>query len=206
LCTDVFIKTVINIICSNEGNYGSVNKDDNLLLNTSSLSIGALQWHGSRAKKLLNLIVSKNEDQAREILSATTIFSDLNRDDDFWDQRTANSLEAEKLSRLLITPEGIQTQDELLEKDINSYIIHGINLGITNMQVLAYFADLENQGRPYIAEGITQAAGKASKITLTEIHEAALLDPVLGPNKPRRNITYTRIINALPASLNINQK
>lgn len=194
-----------NIICSNEGHYGSVNKDDRLLLNTRALSIGTLQWHGSRAKKLLNLIVRKNEDQAKEILSATAIFGDLNRDDDFWDQRTANSLEAEKLSRLLITPEGIEAQDESLEEDLSKYIAHGIDLGITNMQVLAYFADLENQGGPYIAERIIQSAGIAGKLTLTEIHEAALSDQLLGPKEPRRNRTYISIMNTLPAHLKADQ-
>jgi len=191
--TNDYIIKVCNVICSNEGYYGSINKDDNF-----SMSIGALQWHGCRAKKLLKLIVSKNEKQARAILSETTIFNDLTKDDDYWNKKIANSIEAEKLSRLLITSTGIQAQNELLVIDVNNYIQHGISLGITDPQVLAYFADLENQGGPITAERITKDSGIANNLTLNDIHKAALLDPVLGLNKARRNMTFTRIMITLP--------
>lgn len=37
-----------NIIFANEGNYGSVNADDN-----GAVSVGKVQWHGTRALNLL---------------------------------------------------------------------------------------------------------------------------------------------------------
>lgn len=189
-----YIRKVCYVICSNEGYFGSVNRNDNL-----SLSIGALQWHGYRAKILLNLLISKNEEQAQTILSGTSILSDLSKDDDFWNNRTASPEESKLLSRLLKTAEGIQAQNELLAIDVKKYVQHGISLGITDLQVLAYFADLENQGGPIRAEKITRTAGTASQLTLNDLHQAALADKVLGRNKPRRNLTYTRIVNTLPS-------
>ena len=41
-------KRACTIIFANEGNYGSVNVNDN-----GALSIGKVQWHGNRAKLLL---------------------------------------------------------------------------------------------------------------------------------------------------------
>ena len=46
------IKKASEIIFSNEGGYSSVNRDDN-----GAVSVGRLQWHGTRALNLLKKIV-----------------------------------------------------------------------------------------------------------------------------------------------------
>ena len=43
------------IIFANEGNYGSVNKNDN-----GAVSVGKVQWHGNRALNLLRTIDRKS--------------------------------------------------------------------------------------------------------------------------------------------------
>ena len=54
------------IIFANEGNYSSVNANDN-----GAVSVGKVQWHGNRALSLLKIIVGETgEKTARDILGA----------------------------------------------------------------------------------------------------------------------------------------
>ena len=54
------------IIYGNEGGYGSVNANDN-----GAVSVGKVQWHGSRALDLLKTIITKlGQRQAENILGA----------------------------------------------------------------------------------------------------------------------------------------
>ena len=56
----------VTIIVRNEGNYGSVNANDN-----GACSIGALQWHATRALNLLQKIAAANPTNASNILGSS---------------------------------------------------------------------------------------------------------------------------------------
>lgn len=57
------------IIFANEGNYSSVNANDN-----GAVSVGKVQWHGNRALSLLKEIAGKaREKTAKDILGGGTI-------------------------------------------------------------------------------------------------------------------------------------
>ena len=60
------VKVASGIIYSQEGNYGSVNRNDN----NHGMSIGKCQWNAywGRALPLLKSIVEKDQEQAKEIL------------------------------------------------------------------------------------------------------------------------------------------
>lgn len=175
------------IIYQNEGSYTSVNPND-----YGSVSIGKVQWHEVRALSLLRTIVGSNEKQARSILGDKLV-DEIKNKDTSWSSRTFNSEEAVAVSKLLGTPEGIIAQDDLAVKDIQSYISHGMKLGITDEKALVYFADIENQAGYSGAERVTAAAAKTmngyDRIDLAALHKAAM-DSYLGKYTERRMESY----------------
>lgn len=127
------------IIFANEGNYGSVNKNDN-----GAVSVGKVQWHGNRALNLLRTIVAKNLQRAGEILGSA-LQGEISANQTDWSSRCVNAEEAKKLSILLSTTEGKQAQDALAIQDITSYIKKGEGYGLKDPGALIYFSDGVNQ-------------------------------------------------------------
>jgi len=174
-----------NIIFENEGNYGSVNADDN-----GAVSVGKVQWHGTRALNLLKTIC-KMESRAATILGAA-LYREITTVAD-WGTRTVTAAEKTVISALLTTASGKAAQDDLAEADVAAYVDHGIKLGIEDPKALVYFADLENQGGAGASKRVAAAAGT---VTLSSIHAAALADRVMGRYSSRRNNVYNKT-NAL---------
>ena len=123
------------IIFANEGNYGSVNKNDN-----GAVSVGKIQWHGNRAKSLLQTIVKANMSQAQSILG-TALYREI-LSTKSWGTRIVTADEASKLSLVLASAEGKKAQDDLALSDVLTYIEKGISYGLTNTEALIYFARL----------------------------------------------------------------
>ncbi len=176
------------IIFANEGGYTSVNANDN-----GAVSVGKVQWHGSRALDLLKKIC-KAESRAEEILGAS-LYTEVTKATQ-WNTRTVNQTEKAAISKLLGTTAGKAAQDRQAEEDVTAYVTHGVNMGIEDPKSLVYFADLENQGGAGASRRVGQAAiknaGGAAKVTLAFIHSAALADRVMGKYKTRRNSTYSK--------------
>lgn len=175
------------VIFANEGNYASVNADDN-----GAVSVGKVQWHGNRALSLLKKIAqgagaeaTLGKDLYNEIMTAEN-----------WETRTVTAIEKAKLSKILGTPGGKAVQDRQAEEDILSYVTHGVKMGIEDPQSLVYFADLENQGGAGASKRVGNAAagraGGAGKVKLDHIHGAALADRVMGKYSSRRNLVYEK--------------
>ena len=101
------------VVVSNEGNYTSVNKDDN-----GALSIGVLQWHGERARGLL-LKLTQVIDEAKELLGDLygQIMGGVS-----WSNRVLDAKEAERVSLLLGYEDSKKIQDELAIEDICAII------------------------------------------------------------------------------------
>lgn len=178
------------IIYGNEGGYGSVNANDN-----GAVSVGKVQWHGSRALDLLKTIIAKlGQRQAENILGAA-LYKEIKTAIQ-WSTRTVTATEKNKLTVLLTTPAGRTAQDELAQKDVLSYVTHGISAGLTDPQALIYFADLENQGgagaSTRVAKAAVATAGTMQKVTLSILHKAALNDRVMGKYPTRRTETYKK--------------
>lgn len=170
-----------NIIFANEGNYGSVNADDN-----GAVSVGKVQWHGTRALNLLKTIC-KTESRAATILGAA-LYREITTAAD-WGTRTVTAAEKTVISALLTTASGKAAQDDLAEANVTAYVDHGIKLGIEDPKALVYFADLENQGGAGASKRVAAAAGT---VTLSSIHDAALADRVMGRYSNRRNNVYSK--------------
>ena len=173
------------IIFANEGNYASVNPDDN-----GALSVGKVQWHGNRALFLLKKIVQQTG-QAAEAVLGKDLYREITTASD-WGTRKATAAEKTKLSQILGSVQGKQAQDAQAEEDILSYVTHGVKIGIEDPQSLVYFADLENQGgagaSKRVGNAAAQRAGGAGKVTLAFVHAAALADRVMGKYSSRRNL------------------
>lgn len=131
-------KRACTIIFANEGNYGSINANDN-----GAVSIGKVQWHGNRAKALLLSICNANSNQGNHILGSS-LYNEVKSSKD-WGKRTVNSDEAKKISNLLVTDIGKSIQDKQALSDVLTYVNKGISYGLTNAEALIYFADGVNQ-------------------------------------------------------------
>jgi len=125
------------IIFDNEGNYGSVNKNDN-----GAVSIGRLQWHGGRAASLLRGII-KAEPRAKDILG-DALYKEIAGGAN-WAARTVSAAEAAKLKAILTTAAGRTAQDEQAIADVTTYIKKGQSYGLSDAGALIYFADGVNQ-------------------------------------------------------------
>lgn len=178
------------IIYGNEGNYGSVNANDN-----GAVSVGKVQWHGSRALDLLKTIIAALGEQAATVILGADFYKEIKTAVQ-WNKRTVTAQEKNKLTALLTTPAGKAAQDALAEKDVISYVSHGVKMGIEDAQALIYFADLENQGgagaSARVAKAAAERAGSMDKVSLVILHSAALSDRVMGGYTARRKETYSK--------------
>lgn len=169
--TEKMVDAAMTIIYRNEGNYGSINRDDN-----GALSIGKVQWHGNRALNLLKTILKDDGQLALEILGEDLYQEILTEDS--WGSRTVNEEEALAISQLLKTEKGKAAQDALAAEDITSYVNHALNLGLRSGTAIVYFADLENQwgyyGAKNQAKKAMEAAGSYEAVTLDILHQACL--------------------------------
>jgi|GEM_PF-3154027 len=180
------------IIFENEGDYGTVNPNDGTTV--KALSIGKLQWHAERAFELLNRIKNAAPQQAKELLSGTTIYDELNGNSSSWKARTVSAKEAAAISALLETEVGKAAQVEQARTDVQTYLEVGKRLGISDNGALIYFADLYNQ-RPASAIAIINNAGGGNGLSLERIHSLALVDPTMGNYTARRTATYEKAKN-----------
>ena len=130
-------KTAATVIFGNEGNYGSVNKNDN-----GAVSVGRLQWHGGRAAALLKKIISA-EPKAESIIGGA-LYKEITGGAN-WAARTVTAAEAAKLKAILTTDAGKAAQDEQAIADVTTFIKKGQSYGLTDAGALIYFADGVNQ-------------------------------------------------------------
>lgn len=191
------VSVASGIIYSQEGNYGSVNRNDN----KHGMSIGKCQWNAywGRALPLLQSVVKKDTEQAKKILGESLYNEIAGSSADAWNkqEREATETEAKAISELLKTPQGKEAQDDLAEKDITAYVKNGIKSGLVSPKALAYYADLENQGGGGASKRIAVAAGNGAggveKVGLDKIHAYALKDDVMGQYESRREKVYKAV-------------
>ena len=61
--TEAIVDAALEFLYAHEGNYGSINKNDN-----GALSVGKIQWHADRALSLVRSVANSNPDNAKAIL------------------------------------------------------------------------------------------------------------------------------------------
>lgn len=174
IATTDILRKAESLICSNEGNYGSVVLNDN-----GALSIGKMQWHANRAADLMKLIVAQDNKAAYDILGAK-LYSEIIalNGNNAWSRRILTSEEGKLVSELLVTDAGKKMQDELMDSDISVYINHAYNNGLRNAAAVVYSADIENQCGSGGASTCTKEAANlvdnVNEVTLNEYHIASV--------------------------------
>ncbi len=208
------VERACEIIFSNEGNYGSVNKDDN-----GAISIGKVQWHASRALALLQNIINVSNAAAQQILGDALYNEISSSSGSNWNSRTVSQDEADKISALLTTAQGRSAQDRLASNDVMTYVEKGISYGLENAEALIYFADGINQYGTYSSlwrNIATQALANGG--TLDAMYSAT--QALTSSNMSRRTSVYNKLketdtsattgvssdkINIVPSSTTIRQ-
>ena len=186
------------VIADNEGGFAAINTKPSEII-----TIGAIQWYGERAYSLLVEIRDANTTEFDKIMANTKILEKVqNNDIAYFKTATYSDIkdDADKLSTLLATETSQTIQINKMRKDVSGYISSGKDKGITDNQILIYYADCYNQS----PKGISRISAKVtswSKITLEELHNYASNDIYtdtdgekkgLGLYKTRRNTTYNK--------------
>jgi hypothetical protein len=179
------VERASKIIFSNEGNYSSVNSNDN-----GALSIGKVQWHGNRARDLLSkfLIPSLNTFLTKKLLHEIV----SNKD---WSKRVLDVTEANCISKLINTPEGRTIQDKQADTDISNYIFYIMKYDITDENTVILLADIQNQGGAGSVKRIIENAIKkyGKYFTLKQCMDVALNDKVFKKYSLRRLTVYHKL-------------
>jgi len=181
------IDAIVVYLNIKEGNYDSINPNDN-----GALSVGKIQWHAGNALTLIRKIEARNPQQAQEILGEE-LYIELMDPATNWASRIVDAEEATRLSKLLATAESKIVQDEEAEAYMKSYIKSARNQGLTDPTIIVYYCDMYNQSPRMTlrtAKAAIAAAGSADAVTLELLHETALQDETAGKYPNRRNATY----------------
>jgi hypothetical protein len=186
------------IIFEQEGNYGSVNADDN-----GAVSVGKAQWHAGRALALLKKICAE-ESRAASILGAALYQEITTAAASAWNARTVSTAEKAAIGKLLSTDAGKRVQDAQAEADVGAYVDHGLKMGVKDPAALIYFADLENQGGGGASARVAASAKKP--VTLDAMHAAGLADRVMGKYSTRRKNVYNAAKAAVTGGTKMNRK
>jgi hypothetical protein len=184
------LEKAIKIIVSNEGNYGSVNPNDN-----GALSIGICQWHGNRALKLCRRIYVQNKRLATIILNNTLIDEIAFIKNETWKNRVLTDIEKHILQAFITTMYGISSQDIQANNDIQSYINTVMKYDITDENSIIFLADICNQGGAGAIKRIINNTfdlyGKHA--TLDNFMHVAINDKVFKKYKLRRYNVYKKL-------------
>lgn len=169
------------VIFGNEGNYTSVNWNDN-----GAISIGKIQWHANRARDLLLDIRSKNTDKFDSTASGTSITSDLSQNWSHWTNYSAGSPTGNALKSILGSDESKKAQDETAISDVQSYITTIQKGGITDPATVIYLADIMNQ------YGSCNDLIRTKINNIDKMHQYALSNGY-GTYASRRTNTYNKV-------------
>lgn len=178
------IKYAAEIIFANEGNYSSVNADDN-----GALSVGKLQWHGTRALRLLKKIITALGEGASLGIITPELYREI-KGSSSWSKRTVSTYEKLLISELLSSDESHSVQDAQAEEDVAGYLSHAYSLGVEQECAMIFLADIENQGGGAASARIVKNAPDTS---IDGLFVSAKADKVFSRYQPRRERVYARL-------------
>lgn len=198
---DEIITATMTYLNIKEGNCNSVNAND-----MGAVSIGMIQWHGTRALNILKQIVALIPDYALEVLGEDLYNEILTAKN--WETRVMNSEEKAALILLLSTEESKQVQLAQARSDMADYLAHARRQGMDTPALQLYFMDIENQygsgGAERMVRYAKEASGLSSFKNLTQFHngmrKAAYqleYNNSVTPYMSRRESTYTYLVETL---------
>ena len=158
--------------------YGNARYDDFTEAYTNTpeehaITIGAGQWYGPEAKKLLNTIRSKYPSTFAS-LDTAGIASDLDNCDWSTYKLSASSAKAKCIVKIINTPEGRAVQDQLIDEQMAKYLEEARSLGVTEIKAMMMCANLRHLGG---LSAVKRVLGKTeTPYTLDHIYEALQTD------------------------------
>lgn len=208
------VDIIMSMVAHNEsGNYTAARNALPQFKGEKTITVGAWQWYGERAHKLLRKIVMSDESEAKD--NILDIFSGSKKKKkekmeklcndilsyDNWerDGRKFTNEEILAVKELLGTKKGIQIQNEQARSDIQVRINIAKNTyKITNARVIAYFVDLYWQSPEHALSIIKETLKQFDSVkdlnsdgdAVDYIHAAAMKDKVMNKFSERRKYTY----------------
>jgi LysM repeat protein len=186
--TNAILKAV-EIIKANEGKYNSVNPDDHGK-NTAhgALSIGCCQWHGDRAKALLESII-KNDPNCNIHLPLQLVKECLNPKLS-WKNRILTASEKTALTVYLSRDISKEEQDNLITKDVTGYVKLIAKKGNFDTDTIVFLADIYNQSPTACNRIIKDSLILKDNPSLDEVMKVAITDKVIQDYSSRRYRVY----------------
>ena len=157
------------------------------------ITIGMMQWYGTRAAKLLNR-VKKEMPSAYDTLAASLRSSLESHDasDSYWTQRYLTQAEGNSIITVFKAKENHVIQEDQAIADFKKYIstLEGWGMSQDDPKPLIFAMSMYHQS-PVRAGIVMQTAGGSA--TLDRVHTVCLNDSVLGNYRNRYNTVYKRL-------------
>ena len=178
--------------------YGNARYDDFTEAYTNTpeehaITIGAGQWYGPEAKKLLNTIRSKYPSLFAS-LDTAGIASDLDNKDWSTYKLSKSSAKAKCIVKIINTPEGRACQDQLIDEQMEKYLAEARSLGVTEIKAMMMCANLRHLGG---LGAVKRVLGKTkAPYTLDNIYAALQSDTgnQVGTFKSRNKKVYNWLL------------
>ena len=184
------------------GDYSAINPNDN-----GAISIGLIQWHGGRARRILAGIIGQlGTSESIKILGQNLYNKIMNKSDSDWDSIyvSKNSAEYNAIKSLLSTEASKSVQNAQAVIDINDYITSIKKLGVKDENAIIFMCHLKNaygRVKSKFLDAAAKTAGSVANIKLDDIYNACLADSYYnnnyGVNGYARKI-YNAIVNSEP--------
>lgn len=162
-----------------EGTYTTVTAND-----SNALSIGVIQWHGERARKLLKRIIDANPAKMSSLLSPA-LYNEIQNSTN-WNSRTLSKYasggypsEVAQIGAVLGTPEGVKIQIDQAQADILYSVTTGLNYGVRTDAALFYYCSIDNAygsygANKYVITPVKNYLGSDTINCLEDFHRAVL--------------------------------
>ena len=157
------------------------------------ITIGMMQWYGTRAAALLNRM--KSERPTDYEMLADSLKSSLNSHadtDGYWNSRYLNQTEGNSISNAFASTESHIVQEDQAITDFQGYIntLGGWGLSQSNPKPLIFAMSMYHQSPAQAGKVVATAGGSA---TLDRIYQVCMNNAVLGQYKNRYNTVHKRL-------------
>lgn len=162
----------------------------------TAITIGAGQWHAENAQKLLKLIREADPVLFKE-LDTAGISKDVDKSNWSSYKLSKGSAKAKCIQKLIDTEAGHKIQDQLLDEELEGYMIEAQNLGVTSLSAQAMCANFTHHGGSGATNRIvSRAKSKFNSTTLDSLYKSCQMDTEpnqVGTYKDRQLCVYTNL-------------
>lgn len=162
-----------------------------------AITIGAGQWYGQEARKLLAQIHKADTDKWMALDHVGLLDDVMWENWDCYNIVTA-SQKAETIISIISTDAGIRCQDALMDEQMEIYMTEAASMGVTDLEAQAMCANFRHQGG-YGA--VRRIIGKTSKpYTIDALYQACKTDTgnQVGAYKARQKFVYESLKKKFP--------